>query len=72
MSDELQQLIRMANQIADNIGPKGESDSNAKKMAEHIGKFWARPMREKICADNVNELNDTAQKAIPLIKATLS
>lgn len=48
---EIEHLIKMVNQIADNILPavEGEDcDLAARKVADHILRFWAPSMRQKI------------------------
>lgn len=48
LATELDHLIQMINQIADNIAI-GDSDViTAPKVAAHVRSFWARPMKEKI------------------------
>lgn len=44
MSD-LDHMIKMANQIADNFS---YHDDQAERTADHIERFWAPRMREKI------------------------
>lgn len=68
--NELEHLAQMANQIASNIGIGESEEESATRVANHITLFWARPMREKICANlNNNEitLNSIAKKAMPKI-----
>jgi len=71
MNTEIQTLIKMANQIADNIGPASDQERNATNAAEHISKFWAREMREKICDGQHEDLNPIAQMAVEKIRAAL-
>ncbi|MEJ2415729.1 MAG: formate dehydrogenase subunit delta [Exilibacterium sp.] len=64
---ELSHLIRMANQITSNIGVAGSEDERAVKVADHLLKFWAKPMREKIikyASEGGAELDPVAYKAI--------
>ena len=70
-TDQLQQLIKMANQIAVNQPAEllGQEVAVA-AVAEHIQKFWAPPMREKIRSylqDNGQALNAVAKLAIARI-----
>ncbi len=45
---ELEHLIKMANQIANNIAA-GESEQFViEKAADHIQRFWAGPMKQQI------------------------
>jgi formate dehydrogenase subunit delta len=72
MSDtELEHLIKMLNQIADNVAI-GESDELvARGVANHVERFWAPSMREKInrYADSDGEKLQAASKlAIELLK----
>jgi len=74
MSGELHHLVKMANQIANNIGIGATEEQAIAKVQDHITKFWARPMREKICAELdglSDELTPIANKALGNIKATL-
>lgn len=48
--DEIQHLVKMANQIAANIGAGAAQDDTAERVEEHLKRFWARPMRDKLCA----------------------
>jgi len=47
MSNTLDKLIRMANQIACNFAARGEQVA-VKDTAEHIRKFWDPGMRQSI------------------------
>ena len=64
---ELDHLIKMINQIADNIAV-GEADAvTAPKVAKHLNLFWARPMKEKIsdyAATDGGQLNTVATIAV--------
>ena len=64
---ELDHLIKMINQIADNIAI-GDSDAvTAPKVADHIRRFWARSMKEKIidyAACDGEQLNAVAKIAV--------
>ncbi|ODS23312.1 hypothetical protein AB835_09530 [Candidatus Endobugula sertula] len=75
MSDhELNHLVKMANQMAFNIGTGAADEVAIAKVATHINMFWARPMREKICA-NMDEctekLHPIAAQALMQVKAKL-
>ncbi len=41
---QIDQLVKMANQIALNLGEHRNPELAAAKTAEHIGKFWTRDM----------------------------
>jgi hypothetical protein len=73
-NSELDHLVKMANQIASNIGLGGSEEDAVSRTANHIGLYWARPMREKMCAniDAVGDaLNPIARKALTEIRSTL-
>lgn len=64
---ELDHLIKMINQIAMNIAI-GESDApTAQKVADHLNRFWARPMKQQIiayAANNGEKLSEVAKAAV--------
>jgi len=73
-NNELEHLVKMANQIASNIGIGVSEDTAVARVVNHISLFWARPMREKICAhlDSFQEeLNPMATKALIEIRDQL-
>lgn len=73
-TNELGHLIKMANQIASNIGLGATEDEAVDKVVSHISLFWARPMREKICANmqaSAGDLNPIATKALVQINSKL-
>ena len=45
---ERDRLVRMANQIALNLGGWGEADQVAAKIADHLARFWTPAMREQL------------------------
>ena len=45
---ELDHLIKMINQIADNIAIGESDDEAAAQLANHIKRFWARSMKDQI------------------------
>ena len=47
---ELDHLIKMINQIADNIAIGDDDAVTAPQVINHLNKFWARTMKEKIIA----------------------
>ncbi len=72
--NELTHLIKMANQIASNIGIGSTEEDCVKKVVTHITAFWALPMRQKICANMetfAEDINPIATKALLEIKASL-
>lgn len=42
---EVEQLVKMANQIADNLGFHEDA---AVRVADHLQRFWAPSMRQKL------------------------
>ena len=65
---QLENLIRMVNQIADNLGPAAADDNEAAGLiAGHLQRFWGRNMKEQI-VDYVRRdgsaLSQIAQSAI--------
>ena len=74
MSENELNLIKMANQIARNIGVGASEKERISNVENHINLFWARPMREKICAaldDHGGGLSPTASKALSKVKQAL-
>ncbi len=67
MSNTLDNLVRMANQIATNL--KHEPDPAA-AMAEHIQLFWDPRMKQMIFAHDGTGLSPDAAKAIAALKAS--
>lgn len=45
---QIQSLVKMANQIALNMAAWGDEDAVARQTAEHLEKFWTRAMREQL------------------------
>ncbi len=43
-NNQLDQLVKMINQIADNVGDGNDVDA----VASHVARFWARPMKKQI------------------------
>jgi|TARA_R100001244_G_scaffold20643_2_gene21417 formate dehydrogenase subunit delta len=64
MSDTTETLVRMANQIADNL--MQESDPAA-ATAQHIKLYWDPRMKAKILAAQADGLNDFALKAVKIL-----
>lgn len=65
-STELNNLIKMINQIADNIAIGDNEEVIASKVVRHISSFWARPMKDKIidyAARDGEQLNAVARVA---------
>jgi formate dehydrogenase subunit delta len=67
MSNPEQRLIDMANQIATNLALQGSEEEAVEKIANHIKRFWARPMKQQIVEysqQKNNELMPLTQKAV--------
>ncbi|MCZ2722654.1 formate dehydrogenase subunit delta [Marinomonas sp. 15G1-11] len=67
---QLDQLVSMANQIADNNEHQGDENVVAAFVALHLKRFWARSMKQQIIdyskTEN-NQLKPMAAKAIALL-----
>jgi formate dehydrogenase subunit delta len=64
---ELDHLIKMINQIADNIAIGDDDTLTAPQVTNHLNKFWARTMKEKIiayAASDGDQLNSVAKIAV--------
>lgn len=68
MSDQqLQNLIRMINQISDNNLHHGDEGEAAEVVATHLRKFWARSMKQNIidyAESNGAELSKVSRLAV--------
>ncbi len=67
-STELEHLIKMINQIADNIAIVESDDVATAKLADHLNCFWARSMKEQI----FNYANSDGEKLQPVAKKALT
>ena len=75
---ELDHLIKMINQIADNIAIGEDEEIAASKVSDHLNRFWARSMSTmivayangEIVAQESNRLNPVAQRATAQIQIT--
>ena len=68
MTNDLEHLIQMANDIANFCGPSNPNDfeAGAQATAHHMRRFWHKTMREEFsqqASDLTNILNDTARRA---------
>jgi formate dehydrogenase subunit delta len=45
---QIEHLVKMANQIALNLTAGGDKEAEAKRVWEHIEKFWTPAMREEL------------------------
>ncbi len=69
-----QHLIKMINQIAANNLHHGDIEAAASLVANHVRKFWARPMKQQIIAyyhRDGSALCATARRAVELLTAPL-
>lgn len=67
MSNQIETLIKMINQIADNAPKDGGSEDTAKVVAGHVQKFWAKRMKAEIkeyLARGGRGLNEVAVRAV--------
>lgn len=67
MSSQIDVLIKMINQIADNAPKKDDPEATAKAVASHVDKFWAKSMKAEIkdyLKAKGEGLNEISTKAI--------
>ncbi|UTW13154.1 formate dehydrogenase subunit delta [Marinobacterium rhizophilum] len=72
--NQLDTLIHMANQIADNNSHYGTQQEAAERVAAHLKKFWARSMKQQIIGylqDDGSNLTPLARIAIEQMMTTL-
>ncbi len=50
MAQQIEHLIKMANQVAQNLGANSDSANASECTAEHLRKFWTPAMREVLAA----------------------
>jgi len=67
-SSQIENLVSMLNQIANNNNYKKTDEETAKIVANHVKKFWARSMKETIVNHAVS---DGAQLSI-IIKIAIA
>lgn len=71
MSDQLHYLIKMINQISNNLN-HGDEHKAAELVGAHIIKFWARSMKEQIIGyadSDGSELTPVSKLAVGHLKA---
>ncbi len=69
---QLDALISMVNQIADNVPQSAHSASKADDVASHVQRFWSRDMKLSIIAyahQGGDQLNPLAREAVAKIVA---
>jgi len=72
---QLDQLIHMANQIADNNQHHDSEAESVELIATHLMRFWARAMKQDIVAyanSDGSKLTPLAQKAVAELSAQYS
>ncbi|MFT6331191.1 MAG: formate dehydrogenase subunit delta [Bermanella sp.] len=70
-SSQIKTLISMLDQIASNNNYKKTDEETAKIVANHLQKFWARSMRDRMTqylADDGPELTNVSKLAIAKLK----
>jgi formate dehydrogenase subunit delta len=70
-SSQIKTLISMLDQIASNNNYKNTDEETAKIVANHLQKFWARSMRDRMTqylADDGPELTNVSKLAIAKLK----
>ena len=70
---QVEQLVKMANQIALNTGAHADPEDSARRTAEHIRKFWTPAMREQLtdyCLGGGEGLEPVAQQVVREMSAT--
>ncbi|MFT6899810.1 MAG: formate dehydrogenase subunit delta [Paraglaciecola sp.] len=66
-STQIKNLVSMLNQIANNNNYKKTDEETAKIVANHIQKFWARSMRDRMtlyAEQDGSELSNVAKLAL--------
>jgi formate dehydrogenase subunit delta len=71
VSSQLQQLIRMINQISANLD-HGDAEKASGRVAAHVKKFWARSMKQQIIqyadSNDGRELSEVSRRAVEQLK----
>jgi formate dehydrogenase subunit delta len=49
-ASQVDHLVKMANQIALNMGAWGDEDAVAQQVADHIRRFWTSDMQSQLVA----------------------
>lgn len=66
---EIDHLLKMANDIADNLAFQADADD---RIADHINRFWAPRMRNLLiqhAADGSQDLSETLLSAISKLRS---
>ncbi len=64
---KLDNLIRMANQITQNMDQANNDKLTAEVVADHLTRFWSRPMKDMI----IEYANDDGERLMPVAKAAI-
>ena len=65
---QIDRLVKMANQIALNLGAWGDEHSVARQTAEHIRKFWTPAM----CRQVLDHYRDGGDGFSPVVKLVMA
>jgi formate dehydrogenase subunit delta len=69
---ELNHLIKMLNQIVDNLAQGDAGDVVAARVADHLRRFWSPSMKKTIAnyvVEDGSALHESARQAVVLIQA---
>lgn len=71
MSDvELNHLVKMLNQIAENLAQGDENEVVAERVADHLRRFWSPSMKKTIgtyAAEDGSGLSEVSRIAVTII-----
>lgn len=65
---KLDNLIRMANQIRANMDQAHNDELTAEVVADHLTRFWSRPMKDMIIDYN----NNDGERLDPVTRAAIA
>ena len=71
-SQQLKQLIRMAEQIAANLAAGVDADTAATRTADHLRRFWTPAMRSELLdywQEGQEELDATVSAALAVLSS---
>ncbi len=64
---KLDNLIRMANQITQNMDQANNDKLTAEVVADHLTRFWSRPMKDMI----IEYANNDGERLMPVAKSAI-
>ena len=70
MSQQRDHLVRMANQIAANVAGGADIETTARRVADHMCRFWTSDMCNQLvecCSESDSELSPAVVKALELL-----